>query len=203
MKIIENQESVILAGAKVFTIGKDTYEYKSEDKDGQFFGRLIRIANRARAGFKSEFNYRFNSDESRTKYFESVIKAKQDSATKASAKSDRVKLLKEAFRKDPTVKAGDVFYDSWGYEQTNIDYYQVVAVKGLSVTFRRIAASIKEDSFMSGNKVAKINEFTSEDIVKVVQFRYKDEPTFTSDFGSISRVDEAQLVRGINCSWYN
>ena len=24
------------------------------------------------------------------------------------------------------VKVGDVFYDSWGYEQTNIDFYQVI-----------------------------------------------------------------------------
>ena len=28
------------------------------------------------------------------------------------------------------VKVGDVFYDSWGYNQTNIDFYQVVALKG-------------------------------------------------------------------------
>ena len=28
------------------------------------------------------------------------------------------------------VKIGDVFYDSWGYEQTNIDFYQVVGLKG-------------------------------------------------------------------------
>lgn len=28
------------------------------------------------------------------------------------------------------VKVGDVFYDSWGYEQTNIDFYQVVGLRG-------------------------------------------------------------------------
>ncbi len=28
------------------------------------------------------------------------------------------------------VKVGDLFYCSWGYEQTNIDYYQVIALKG-------------------------------------------------------------------------
>ena len=27
------------------------------------------------------------------------------------------------------VEVGDVFVDSWGYEQTNIDFYQVVALK--------------------------------------------------------------------------
>ena len=28
------------------------------------------------------------------------------------------------------VHLGDLFYNSWGYEQTNVDYYQVVALKG-------------------------------------------------------------------------
>ena len=28
------------------------------------------------------------------------------------------------------VKVGDVFYESWGYEQTNIDFWQVTALKG-------------------------------------------------------------------------
>ena len=28
------------------------------------------------------------------------------------------------------VKVGDVFYDSWGWEQTNIDFYQVVGLRG-------------------------------------------------------------------------
>lgn len=27
-----------------------------------------------------------------------------------------------------TVKIGDVFYRSWGYDQTNVDYYEIVSV---------------------------------------------------------------------------
>lgn len=38
-------------------------------------------------------------------------------------------------RKQPTPNAdgvhiGDLYYDIWGYEQTNVDFYQVVALKG-------------------------------------------------------------------------
>ena len=37
------------------------------------------------------------------------------------------------------VKVGDVFVDSWGWEQTNIDFYEVVALKGkASVELRPI-----------------------------------------------------------------
>lgn len=35
------------------------------------------------------------------------------------------------------VKIGDVFYDSWGYEQTNIDFYQVVDLKGSTTVVLR------------------------------------------------------------------
>lgn len=39
-----------------------------------------------------------------------------------------------------TVEVGDVFYESWGYDQTNSDFYQVVAVTPKSVRIRMINA---------------------------------------------------------------
>ena len=42
-----------------------------------------------------------------------------------------------------TVAVGDVFASSWGYEQTNVDFYQVVALHGRTmVTVRKIRAQI-------------------------------------------------------------
>lgn len=37
--------------------------------------------------------------------------------------AERAKLLE-------TIAVGDIFYGSWGYEQTNVDFYQVVERKG-------------------------------------------------------------------------
>lgn len=54
-----------------------------------------------------------------------------------------------------TVDIGDIFYDSWGYDQTNIDFYQVFSVSpsGKSARVRKIASrNLGEDGFMS-NKV--------------------------------------------------
>lgn len=34
---------------------------------------------------------------------------------------------------------GDVFVESWGYEQTNIDFYQVIKVNKASVILKKIA----------------------------------------------------------------
>lgn len=47
---------------------------------------------------------------------------------------------------DANIKVGDVFVCSWGYEQTNINFYQVVSRKGKkTVTVREIARRVVEE----------------------------------------------------------
>lgn len=45
-----------------------------------------------------------------------------------------------------SVSVGDVFVTSWGYEQTNIDYFEVVEKHGQYVTVRPIASRTVEDT---------------------------------------------------------
>lgn len=45
---------------------------------------------------------------------------------------------------------GTIVYVSWGYDQTNIDFYEVVARKGDMVTIRELAAITTETGFMCG-----------------------------------------------------
>lgn len=42
----------------------------------------------------------------------------------------------------PTINVDDIFYTSWGYEQTNIDFYKVTAVKGSMATIVKIDGAI-------------------------------------------------------------
>lgn len=37
------------------------------------------------------------------------------------------------------LKVGDIFYNSWGYDQTNIDFYQVIDIKGSKITLQSIS----------------------------------------------------------------
>jgi hypothetical protein len=50
---------------------------------------------------------------------------------------ERRALVKALF--EMPYKVGDILHHSWGYEQTNCDFYEVVAVKGQSVGLRKIA----------------------------------------------------------------
>ncbi|MGO0395287.1 hypothetical protein ACTMMD_09570 [Escherichia coli] len=44
--------------------------------------------------------------------------------------------------KNDTVSVGDIFVSSWGYEQTNVTFYQVLSVHGKkTVTVREIRAN--------------------------------------------------------------
>jgi hypothetical protein len=47
-----------------------------------------------------------------------------------------------------TIKVGDIFSRSWGYDQTNVNYYQVVKVSpsGKTLTFREIGKAYVDDN---------------------------------------------------------
>ena len=65
------------------------------------------------------FWYRFKNVEHMNKHINNVLEnAKTREEEKAKYKAERLK--------PHTLKIGDVLYTSWGYDQTNIDFYKVV-----------------------------------------------------------------------------
>ncbi|MDK7220275.1 hypothetical protein QP496_23995, partial [Klebsiella pneumoniae] len=67
-----------------------------------------------------------------------------------------------------SVSRGDVFVSSWGYEQTNTCFYQVIALRGKkTAVLRRIAAQqVKADSAMSGELKPVLNDFKGEPVTR-------------------------------------
>ena len=61
------------------------------------------------------------------------------------------------------VHVGDIFYSSWGWEQTNIDFYQVVGLRGKhTLQLRELAAASGEDSHMTGLKRPRRDVFRND-----------------------------------------
>jgi len=80
------------------------------------------------------------------------------------------------------VPIGAIFNFSWGYEQTNQDFFQVVAVTKCMVTVRKIASEIVSGSRngpMAGTVVAVPDEFIGEPKRKRVQFTPDGRPYLT------------------------
>jgi hypothetical protein len=116
---------------------------------GNNVAKCVRPAPRARLGYKIEFNYRFGSEARMVEYCEDFLASLDRAAAyKEQRKIERANARKEAIA---NVKEGDIYVASWGWEQTNVDAYQVVAKKGASVVLREIALESIEGSegFMS------------------------------------------------------
>ena len=74
----------------------------------------------------------------------------------ASEQKRESKPRKEAKKAEPVerkhgVKVGDVFYTSWGYEQTNVDFFQVIELRGASSALvRQVHLELDEEDVVSG-----------------------------------------------------
>jgi len=90
----------------------------------------------------------FNSDEAMKKRITDDIKRLM---SWEEMKDKRKQEKRENISK---IKVGDLFSSSWGYEQTNVDFYQVVAVKGKSFTIRQIKSRTIDGSEKDYNGMA-------------------------------------------------
>lgn len=81
-------------------------------------GKFLARGYKGRAK-KSAFYYSFKSEESRSQFVSDWMQKRSDSA---EAKKKEVKPR--------ALEVGDVLYDSWGWEQTNVTYYKVLELVG-------------------------------------------------------------------------
>lgn len=65
---------------------------------------------------------------------------------------------------------GDVLRSSWGYDQTNVDYYEVTAILGKRfVEIREIGQQTNEDGFMQGDCVPTAGKYIGKAMRKAAQ----------------------------------
>ena len=70
------------------------------------------------------------------------------------------------------LKIGDIIYNSWGWEQTNIDYFQVVGASGQTVSIRAIQGISRDydGQSMSGEITPDVGNFCSDKILRKTPF---------------------------------
>jgi hypothetical protein len=115
----------------------------------------------------ASFNYSFRDEQRRAQYVGEWIR----SMDAVQAGRDEAKAAKKALcgKKQEFLKVGDVLSCSWGYDQTNVEYFQVVELVGLrKVKIQPIASESIETGFMQGKCVPAVGQFTGEPMLKVV-----------------------------------
>lgn len=89
---------------------------------------------------KPTFNYYFNNEIDRVDYIEKFFNNLQESENRKEQRKLDKKLKREQAKTAWNI--GDLLCSSWGYDQTNVDFYQVTGIKGSKVTFRKIGGKV-------------------------------------------------------------
>jgi hypothetical protein len=179
-------------------------EQSEEEINGQIWhiARCNKIAPKSRMGYKAIFAYRFRTMDEMTKYINDFMATKTDykimKELEKTAKSEAKKNLINPF------KVGDILVNSWGWEQTNIDFFQIVKVGPKSVTYREIGSDLTHSdglSSMAGYVMARRDYFIGDEVTKVLQcYGIGEKLTIyvPCKHGSISLWDGEKEY----CSWY-
>jgi hypothetical protein len=97
---------------------------------------------------RPSFNYSFKDEAAARAYVANFF-------DNLKAHKERVVRYREEANKPHTFKVGDIVVNSWGYDQTNVDWYTVTRATARFVWVKPIAGKLVngEEGFMSGRSV--------------------------------------------------
>lgn len=119
------------------------------------FNHICAVAFHGRAQ-KPDWKFRFLSKEARTTRIEHFFEGRR-------AHLERVSIYRKEGNKPHNLQVGHILRAMWGYEQTNIDYFQITKLIGKTMVEIRETGSVSDTTgHMSGNCTPKLDAFTSE-----------------------------------------
>jgi hypothetical protein len=137
---------------------------------------------------RPSYYYKFKTDEERSAWIASQKKSIDTQKQSHDQWAERLRAEK------CNIKEGIVMYDSWGWEQTNIDFYKVVRKTDSTVWLQKLRSEVKETGFMSGRTWP-----TDEAYGEVIKRRIGKYGVKISDYrGSLTPYDGTPKT----CSWY-
>ena len=152
--------------------------------------RAPRLVAMAFGGKRSKPDWHYLSKD------ETRLHAKIEETLRALMASDVAKAERKAERaRSHDVKVGDIFRCSWGYDQTNIDYYEVTRVIGeRMVEITPIAQEREETHYMQGECVPVPGKYTGDPQRKKVQM-YSSGPSIRiASYASAYRIDPVAKI---------
>jgi hypothetical protein len=87
---------------------------------------------------------------------------RQSMAFKAELRAKRIAWV-------PDYTVGEILHTNWGYDQTNVEYFEVVEIKGKHVIVREIGQERTETGFMSGKCAPLRGKYIGEPLRRLAQ----------------------------------
>lgn len=136
---------------------------------------------------KPLFHYRYRTEPERAERLRMFFKGL---AEKAAYKA---KLKAERDAAPRGLEVGDILVSSWGYDQTNIDYYEVTRLVGeKQVEIRMIGAMSEAEGMDRGRSVPRPGHFIGEPMIKLA----KNGSVSVRGFTSASKMEPVAVVAG-------
>lgn len=153
--------NVLPEDAQVYANEDGLVIYKYTSRQG--YPALMAFSGRAN---KPAIHKAYLSEEDRKTAFGNIIENTRSSKIRKEEYKDRQ-------TQTTTLEVGDILDSSWGYEQTNVDFYQVTAVVGKrTIKIRKISHEMVEDSMISHGMACDVvpvkDSFIGEEMTKVV-----------------------------------
>ena len=110
-------------------------------------------------------NYYYRSEGERARTLEGYVKGSRERLERKQKSRDDAKQFKTS------LFYGDILYTSWGYDQTNVDFYEVIEVLGdKMIKVREVASDVVDGDGMYQNVVAVPGKYVGPEMkVKVTQ----------------------------------
>ncbi len=122
---------------------------------------------------KPTYHYAFSNVEKMENWIQEKIKERRERLEQEAADKEIGKKLISEYKLN--IKVGDIFYTSWGYGQTNIDFYKVLEVRGRAITFVQIGYDRRdaiENCFEQYKVTPDPNNEIGKPFKKIVQVTY-------------------------------
>lgn len=120
-----------------------------------------------KAGKKTILNYYFSTEARRTEFILKFYNEEKARIEKANAAKIERRAQNAAIKAAEHFKVGDMIVNTWGYEQTNVDFFQVIEVGNKTLKVREVSQQIQEGSMyshgMACNVLPKADQFIGEE----------------------------------------
>ena len=109
---------------------------------------IYKISDTIAKGFsgkraKPDFYYNFKTPETMEAYLDKYVEYYKDKeAYKEKKKAEKKAAIEKAATE---VAPGEIYYTSWGYDQTNVEFYKVLSIKGQKATLIKVAQKTVEE----------------------------------------------------------
>lgn len=147
-----------------------------------------------------DFKFKFKTTEERDTYVREYLDSmsKRDAAKLARDADKKAKQKSDADELAAKLTPGTILATNWGYEQTNVDFWQVIARSGRRISLRRLNQTTTDDGAMSMSGKTKPIPNSFSDRHDPVTIVIRSERLRINDhYAQITNPDESH-----QCSWY-